>query len=68
MSTKVVAYMGGAAAVLTRARADFAKGEYRWVAQYDVLTDDTELSGVHGGQDSAPEYRDLLRAFSAAAD
>ena len=32
-ATKVVAYMGGAAAVLTRARADFAKGEYRWVAQ-----------------------------------
>jgi RNA polymerase sigma-70 factor (ECF subfamily) len=33
--------------------------------QHDVLTDETELSGVHGGQDSALEYRDLLRAFSA---
>jgi len=32
-ATKAVAYMGGAAAVLTRARSDFAKGEYRWVAQ-----------------------------------
>jgi alkyl sulfatase BDS1-like metallo-beta-lactamase superfamily hydrolase len=30
---KTVEYMGGAAAVLQRARADFAKGEYRWVAQ-----------------------------------
>lgn len=30
---KTVAYMGGAAAVLERARADYAKGEYRWVAQ-----------------------------------
>ncbi|WP_280150727.1 alkyl sulfatase dimerization domain-containing protein [Piscinibacter sp. XHJ-5] len=30
---KAVDYMGGAAAVLQRARADFAKGEYRWVAQ-----------------------------------
>lgn len=30
---KFVEYMGGAAAVLARARADFARGEYRWVAQ-----------------------------------
>ena len=30
---KWVAYMGGAEAVLTKARADFAKGEYRWVAE-----------------------------------
>jgi alkyl sulfatase BDS1-like metallo-beta-lactamase superfamily hydrolase len=30
---KYVAYMGGAAAVLERARADFAAGEYRWVAE-----------------------------------
>lgn len=32
-ATKFVEYMGGAAAVIARARADFAKGEYRWVAQ-----------------------------------
>ncbi len=25
--------MGGAAAVLTKAKADFDKGEYRWVAE-----------------------------------
>ena len=30
---KAIAYMGGAAAVLQRAEADFANGEYRWVAQ-----------------------------------
>jgi alkyl sulfatase BDS1-like metallo-beta-lactamase superfamily hydrolase len=30
---KFVEYMGGASAVIARARADFAKGEYRWVAQ-----------------------------------
>lgn len=30
---KSVEYMGGAEAVLERARADFARGEYRWVAQ-----------------------------------
>jgi linear primary-alkylsulfatase len=30
---KFVDYMGGAAAVIARAKIDFAKGEYRWVAQ-----------------------------------
>ncbi len=30
---KTIAYMGGAEAVLARARADFDQGEYRWVAQ-----------------------------------
>ena len=30
---KYVEYMGGEAAVLARARADFDKGEYRWVAE-----------------------------------
>ena len=32
-AAKFVEYMGGAAAIIARARADFAKGEYRWVAQ-----------------------------------
>jgi alkyl sulfatase BDS1-like metallo-beta-lactamase superfamily hydrolase len=32
-ATKTIAYMGGGEAVLERARADFARGEYRWVAQ-----------------------------------
>ena len=30
---KYVDYMGGAAAVLQKAKADFDKGEYRWVAE-----------------------------------
>lgn len=30
---KYVEYMGGAEAILARARADHAKGEYRWVAE-----------------------------------
>ncbi len=30
---KMIEYMGGSEAVLRRARVDFAKGEYRWVAQ-----------------------------------
>ena len=30
---KFVEYMGGAAAIIAKARADFAKGEFRWVAQ-----------------------------------
>jgi alkyl sulfatase BDS1-like metallo-beta-lactamase superfamily hydrolase len=32
-AAKYVAYMGGADAVLTRARADFEQGDYRWVAE-----------------------------------
>ncbi|MFI4998804.1 MAG: alkyl/aryl-sulfatase, partial [Reyranellales bacterium] len=32
-AAKFVEYMGGAAAVIARAKADFAKGEFRWVAQ-----------------------------------
>lgn len=32
-AAKFVEYMGGAAAAIARAKADFAKGEYRWVAQ-----------------------------------
>jgi alkyl sulfatase BDS1-like metallo-beta-lactamase superfamily hydrolase len=35
-SKKSLAYMGGAEAVMARARADFAAGEYRWVA--DVMS------------------------------
>jgi alkyl sulfatase BDS1-like metallo-beta-lactamase superfamily hydrolase len=32
-ATKAIEYMGGAQAVLQRARQDYAKGQYRWVAQ-----------------------------------
>jgi alkyl sulfatase BDS1-like metallo-beta-lactamase superfamily hydrolase len=33
VARKCVEYMGGAEAVLTKARADYARAEYRWVAQ-----------------------------------
>ena len=32
-AAKLVDYMGGATAAIARAKADFARGEYRWVAQ-----------------------------------
>ena len=32
-AAKFVEYMGGSAAVIARARADFTRGEFRWVAQ-----------------------------------
>ena len=33
MAKKYVEYMGGESAILTKAKADFDKGEYRWVAE-----------------------------------
>jgi RNA polymerase sigma-70 factor, ECF subfamily len=32
---------------------------------HDALTEETKLPGIDGGQDSALEHRDLLRAFTA---
>jgi RNA polymerase sigma-70 factor, ECF subfamily len=34
-------------------------------APHDALTEQTELPGIDGGQHSALEHRDLLRAFAA---
>ncbi|MBL8341088.1 MAG: MBL fold metallo-hydrolase [Rubrivivax sp.] len=45
---KMVEYMGGADAVLERARADFERGEYRWVAEVGALL-------VHAGAAPAAE-------------
>lgn len=45
---KTIAYMGGAEAVLARARADFAAGEFRWVAQIGsqlVFADPADRAG-----------------------
>jgi alkyl sulfatase BDS1-like metallo-beta-lactamase superfamily hydrolase len=45
---KMVQYMGGADALLARARADFDAGEYRWVAQvvnHVVFADPTNQAG-----------------------
>ena len=49
-SARFVAYMGGAEAVLARAREDFARGEYRWVAQvvnHVVFADPANQSARH---------------------
>lgn len=47
-AVKYVDYMGGAGTVLDRARADFADGQYRWVAQvlYHVLFADPGNAGA----------------------
>lgn len=49
---KYVEYMGGEAAVLAKAKADFDKGEYRWVAE--------ALKHVVFANDKNREARDLL--------
>jgi len=45
---KYVEYMGGAAAILKQAKADFENGEYRWVAQVlkNVVMADPENTGA----------------------
>ena len=47
---KYVEYMGGAAAILQKAKADFDKGEYRWVAEAlkQVVFADPEQQGRQG--------------------
>lgn len=45
---KTIAYMGGADSVLQRAHADFAAGEYRWVAQVCSLVCHAGRAGVAG--------------------
>jgi len=52
---KAVEYMGGADAVVARARADFAKGEYRWVASamsQVVFADPTNRAARELGADA----------------
>ncbi|MFA9566044.1 MAG: alkyl/aryl-sulfatase, partial [Acidimicrobiales bacterium] len=49
-ATRFVSYMGGADAVLARAREDFERGEYRWVAQVVnqvVFADPTNQAARH---------------------
>ncbi|MBL8351986.1 MAG: MBL fold metallo-hydrolase [Burkholderiaceae bacterium] len=55
---RTIAYMGGAEAVLDRARADFAAGEYRWVAQVCSLV-------CHAGQAGDPV---VVQAGALGAD
>ena len=52
---KTIEYMGGADAVIARARADFAKGEYRWVASamnQVVFADPTNRTARELGADA----------------
>ena len=52
---KAVEYMGGADAALQRARADFARGEYRWVAQVAsqlVFADPANIAARQLGADA----------------
>ncbi|MBV8919018.1 alkyl/aryl-sulfatase [Bradyrhizobium sp.] len=52
---KTVDYMGGADAVIARARSDFAKGEYRWVAsamKEVVFADPTNRAARELGADA----------------
>ena len=49
---KYIEYMGGAAAVMQKAKADFDKGEYRWVAE--------ALKHVVFGDPNNREGKDLL--------
>jgi alkyl sulfatase BDS1-like metallo-beta-lactamase superfamily hydrolase len=48
---KIVEYMGGADAVIARAREDFKSGQYRWVAQV--------MSGVVAADPANRQARDL---------
>ena len=54
---KTVEYMGGADAVLARARVDFERGEYRWVAQAvnNVVFADPDNAEARGLQADALE-------------
>jgi len=60
---KAIAYMGGAAAVLQRAQADFERGEYRWVAQICA-----QLAHAHDETDAASgEHTSAACALGANA-
>jgi len=56
---KAVEYMGGAPAVLKRAREDFAKGEYRWVAQVASQLVFADPANVDARQLAADAYEQL---------
>ena len=56
---KAVEYMGGAEAVLKRARDDFAKGEYRWVAQVASQLVFADAANLDARQLAADAYEQL---------
>ena len=56
---KAVEYMGGPAAALAKARADYAKGEYRWVAQVASQLVFADATNQEARQLAADAYEQL---------
>jgi alkyl sulfatase BDS1-like metallo-beta-lactamase superfamily hydrolase len=56
---KAVEYMGGAEAVLRRAREDFARGEFRWVAQIASQLVFADATNLEARQLAADAYEQL---------
>ncbi len=57
VAAKYVQYMGGAGAVLQRARVDFAAGEYRWVAE---VLNRVVFADPEGRDPATSEAKELL--------
>ncbi len=65
---KSIEYMGGAAAVLARARTDLANGEFRWVAQIGSQLVFADATNQEARQLAADAYEQLgYQAESATA-
>jgi alkyl sulfatase BDS1-like metallo-beta-lactamase superfamily hydrolase len=58
-SVRAVAYMGGAAAITTRARTDFDAGDYRWVADVMSQVVHAEPENQEARQLAADAYEQL---------
>jgi alkyl sulfatase BDS1-like metallo-beta-lactamase superfamily hydrolase len=65
-SRKYLEYFGGAAAVIAKARADSAKGEYRWVAEVMRHVVYAEPSNTEARQLAADAFEQLGYASEAA--
>jgi alkyl sulfatase BDS1-like metallo-beta-lactamase superfamily hydrolase len=61
-SKKYVEFMGGADAVLAKARKAYKKGEYRW--QMPWSSSATRQSPVRGGTSILPAHRSFVKALS----
>jgi alkyl sulfatase BDS1-like metallo-beta-lactamase superfamily hydrolase len=65
-SKKYVEYFGGVAAVMAKARADYAKGEYRWVAEVMRHVVYAEPSNTEARHLAADAFEQLGYAAEAA--
>jgi len=65
-SQKYLEYFGGAAAVIAKARADYAKGEYRWVAEVMRHVVYAEPSNTEARQLVADAFEQMGYASEAA--